>query len=57
MENDEQERMLGLIKLREEKRKPSKEEIYEKALENILNASTVGEMIRIADRVLKENRR
>ncbi len=49
--------MLGLIKLREEKRKPSKEEIYENALQDIMNASTVGEMIRIADRVLKENKR
>ncbi len=57
MENHEQERMLGLIKLREEKRKPSKEEIYENALQDIMNASTVGEMIRIADRVLKENKR
>lgn len=31
-------------------------EIYKKALEEILNASTVGEMVRIADTVLKENK-
>lgn len=34
-----------------------KSEIYKKALEEILNASTVGEMVRIADRVLKENQK
>jgi hypothetical protein len=29
---------------------------YKEALEKILNASTVGEMVRIAERVLKENK-
>lgn len=35
----------------------SKEEIYKKALEEILNASTVSEMVKIADRILKENKK
>ena len=30
---------------------------YQKALEDIIKASTVGEMIKIADRVLRENGR
>lgn len=30
---------------------------YKKALEDILNATTVGQMIQIADRVLKENKK
>ena len=57
MENHEQERMLGLIKMREKQKEPSKETVYEKALEDILKAHTVGEMVKIADRVLKENRK
>lgn len=38
-----------------EEREYNREKAYKKALEDILKASTVGDMIRIADRVLKEN--
>ena len=34
-----------------------KSDAYQKALEDILKASTVGEMVKIADRVLKENKK
>lgn len=33
----------------------SREQIYKKALENILKATTVADMVRIADAVLREN--
>lgn len=34
----------------------NREQAYKKALEEILKSSTVGDMVRIADRVLKENK-
>ena len=54
----EYEQLLGQVHYRE-KRKDVHEERdqYKKALEDILNAHTVGKMIEIADRVLKENRK
>ena len=50
--------LLGLVHYRE-KRKTVEEERneYKEALQDILNATTVGQMVAIADRVLKENRK
>ena len=50
--------LLGLVHYREKRKSPEQErDEYKEALQDILNATTVGEMIRIADRVLKENRK
>ena len=50
--------LLGLVHYRE-KRKTVEEERneYKEALQDILNATTVEQMVAIADRVLKENRK
>jgi len=53
-----EETVIGIQKMREEIKASSQErDEYKKALQDILNAHTVGKMIEIADRVLKENRK
>lgn len=57
--NDEHNlhQLLGLVHYREKRKDVHDErDAYKKALQDILNAHTVGEMVKIADRVLKENR-
>ena len=50
--------LLGLVHYREKRKNPEEErDEYKKALQDILNATTVGQMVAIADRVLKENRK
>ena len=50
--------LLGLVHYREKRKSPEEErDEYKKALQDILNATTVGQMVAIADRVLKENRK
>ena len=50
--------LLGQVHYREKRKNPEEErDEYEKALQDILNATTVGQMVAIADRVLKENRK
>lgn len=54
----EYEQLLGQVHYREKRKDVHAErDEYKKALEDILNAHTVGKMIEIADRVLKENRK
>ena len=65
----DEERVIGYQKMRETLRKVKEHkpktiydimderDEYEKALQDILNATTVGQMVAIADRVLKENRK
>lgn len=59
MTDEEQlHQLLGQVHYREKRKDVHKErDEYKKALEDILNAHTVGKMIEIADRVLKENRK
>ena len=63
----DKETVIGYQKMRETLRKVKEhkprtiyevfdeKDSYQQALEDILKASTVGEMIKIADRVLREN--
>jgi hypothetical protein len=58
----DEENIIGMQKMREEKKwhrfNVDKEcEAYKKALEDITNADTVGQMLTIAYRVLQENRK
>ena len=56
----DQDSVIGIQKMRESiKSRHSvrrERDAYKKALEDILKAHTVGRMIEIADRVLKENK-
>lgn len=58
----DEETIIGIQKMRHKAATDTKEyntkvKVYEKALEDILNAHTVGKMIEIADRVLSENKK
>ena len=57
----DQDTIVGIQKMREDIRSRHsvrrERDEYKKALEDILNAHTVGRMIEIANRVLKENRK
>lgn len=62
----DEETIIGIQKMREEKKDGvyniidevcEERDEYKKALEDILQAHTVGKMIEIASRVLKENRK
>lgn len=62
----DEETIIGIQKMREEKKDGvyniidevcEERDEYKKALEDILQAHTVGKMIEIANRVLKENRK
>ena len=65
----DEERVIGYQKMRETLRKVKEHkpttiydimderDEYKEALQDILNATTVGQMVAIADRVLKENRK
>ena len=58
----DEERLIGIQKMREDNKwhrfNVEKEcEAYKKALEDITNADTVGQMLTIAYRVLEENRK
>ena len=56
----DQDTIVGIQKMREDIRSRRsirrERDEYKKALENILNAHTVGKMIQIADEVLKRNK-
>ena len=57
----DQDTIVGIQKMREDIRSRRsirrERDEYKKALEDIINAHTVGRMIEIANRVLKENRK
>jgi len=57
----DQDTIVGIQKMREHKPTTvydimDERDAYKEALENILNAHTVGKMIQIADEVLKRNK-